>query len=107
MIPEAQVNLTVEGKEKSGNAQGDGPVDAIFKAIESVVDSGCKVQLYSVNAITDGTDALGEVTVRVSKDGRIVNGMGADTDIITASAKAYINAINRVSSLIQRAHPQV
>ncbi|MBT7953499.1 MAG: 2-isopropylmalate synthase [Gammaproteobacteria bacterium] len=107
MTPEAQVNLTVEGKEKSGNAQGDGPVDAIFKAIESVVDSGCKVQLYSVNAITDGTDALGEVTVRVSKDGRIVNGMGADTDIITASAKAYINAINRVSSPIQRAHPQV
>jgi 2-isopropylmalate synthase len=107
MIPQAQVNLTVEGKEKSGNAQGDGPVDAIFKAIESVVDSGCKVQLYSVNAITDGTDALGEVTVRVSKDGRIVNGMGADTDIITASAKAYINAVNRVSSPIQRAHPQV
>ena len=65
------------------------------------------MQLYSVNAITDGTDALGEVTVRVSKDGRIVNGMGADTDIITASAKAYINAINRVSSPIQRAHPQV
>jgi 2-isopropylmalate synthase len=107
MTPEAQVNLTVEGIEKSGNAQGDGPVDAIFKAIESVVDSGCKVQLYSVNAITDGTDALGEVTVRVSKDGRIVNGMGADTDIITASAKAYINAVNRVSSPIQRAHPQV
>jgi 2-isopropylmalate synthase len=106
-IPAAQVTLSVEGKVETGEAKGDGPVDAIFKAIESVVDSGCKVQLYSVNAITDGTDAQGEVTVRVSKDGRIVNGMGADTDIITASAKAYINAGNRVSSPTQRAHPQV
>jgi 2-isopropylmalate synthase len=105
--PEAHVSLTIEGEEKSGNAKGDGPVDAIFRAIESVLDSGCKVQLYSVNAITDGADALGEVTVRISKDGRIVNGMGADTDIITASAKAYINAVNRVSSPVQRAHPQV
>jgi 2-isopropylmalate synthase len=105
--PSAQVTMSVDGREETGHADGDGPVDAIFKAIESVVDSGCKMQLYSVNAITDGTDAQGEVTVRVSKDGRIVNGRGSDTDIITASAKAYINAMNRVSSPIQRAHPQV
>jgi 2-isopropylmalate synthase len=106
-IPAARVALLVEGEEKTGEAKGDGPVDAIFKAIESVVGSGSKVLLYSVNAITDGTDALGEVTVRISRNGRIVNGMGADTDIITASAKAYINAVNRVSTPIQRAHPQV
>jgi 2-isopropylmalate synthase len=106
-IPEAEVKLTIDGKENTGKSDGDGPVDAIFKAIETVVDSGCKVQLYSVNAITDGTDAQGEVTVRVSKEGLIVNGVGADTDIITASAKAYINAVNRVSSPVKRAHPQV
>ncbi len=106
-IPNAQIVLTVEDKEKTGYAQGDGPVDAIFKAIEAVLDSGCKVQLYSVNAITDGTDAQGEVTVRVSRDGRIVNGRGSDTDILTASAKAYINAVNRAASPFIRAHPQV
>ena len=105
--PSAQITLSVEGVEKTGSAKGDGPVDAIFKAIESVVESGCKMQLYSVNAITDGTDAQGEVTVRVSKDGRIVNGRGSDTDIITASAKAYVNAVNRVLSPTQRAHPQI
>jgi 2-isopropylmalate synthase len=105
--PNAQITLSVEGKEQTGQAEGDGPVDAIFKAIESVVESGCKVQLYSVNAITDGTDALGEAMVRVSKDGLIVNGRGSDTDIITASAKAYVNAVNRVSSPTQRARPQI
>ncbi len=107
VIPGAQVTLSVEGKEEVGEAKGDGPVDAIFKAIESIVASGCELQLYSVNAITDGTDAQGEVTVRVSKDGRIVNGTGSDTDIVTASAKAYVNAVNRVSSPVERAHPQV
>lgn len=105
--PSAKITLSVEGVEKTGSAKGDGPVDAIFKAIESVVESGCKMQLYSVNAITDGTDAQGEVTVRVSKDGRIVNGRGSDTDIVTASAKAYVNAVNRVLSPTQRAHPQI
>lgn len=105
--PNAQVTLSVKGKEETGQANGDGPVDAIFKAIESVIASGCKVQLYSVNAITDGADAQGEVTVRVSKDGRIVNGRGSDTDIITASAKAYVNAVNRVSISMQKAHPQI
>lgn len=106
-IPDASITMSVAGKERTGRAQGDGPVDAVFKAIESVVESGCKVKLYSVNAITDGTDAQGEVTVRVSKDGRIVNGRGSDTDIITASAKAYINAVNKISSPVERAHPQV
>ncbi len=105
--PHAAVTMVSKGEERTGNSDGDGPVDAVFKAIETVVDSQCKVLLYSVNAITEGMDAQGEVTVRVSKDGKVVNGRGSDTDIITASAKAYINAVNRVSSPVERAHPQI
>ncbi|MGD8408116.1 MAG: alpha-isopropylmalate synthase regulatory domain-containing protein, partial [Thiohalophilus sp.] len=62
--------------------------------------------LYSVNNITSGTDAQGEVTVRMEKGGRIVNGQGADTDIVIASAKAYINALNKIVAPVQREHPQ-
>ena len=81
-------------------------MDATYKAIESMVGSGCNLQLYSVNNITDGTDSQGEVTVRIDKDGRIVNGLGSDTDIVIASAKAYINALNKVLGHNERAHPQ-
>ena len=77
------------------------------KAIETVVKSGSQLQLYSVNSITGGTDSQGEVTVRIDKDGRVINGRGADTDIVVASAKAYINAINKALSHVERAHPQV
>jgi 2-isopropylmalate synthase len=63
--------------------------------------------LYSVNAITTGTDAQGEVTVRLERDGRIVNGLGADTDILVASAKAYINALNKLYSKQERLNPQL
>jgi len=106
-IPVAEVTLTVDGEEKQASADGSGPVDATFKAIESVVDSGCKLELYSVSNITTGTDSQGEVTVRVNMDGRVINGQGADTDIIIASAKAYINALNKAQEQIERAHPQV
>jgi 2-isopropylmalate synthase len=106
-IPVAEVTLTVDGEEKQASADGSGPVDATYKAIESVVDSGCKLELYSVSNITTGTDSQGEVTVRVSMDGRVINGQGADTDIIIASAKAYINALNKAQEQIERAHPQV
>lgn len=81
-------------------------MDATFKAIESVANSAASLQLYSVNAITQGTDSQGEVTVRLEKSGRIVNGNGADTDILVASAKAYINALNLMQDA-QKAHPQV
>ncbi len=87
--------------------QGGGPVDATFKAIEQIVSSGAELQLYSVNNITSGTDAQGEVTVRLSKGGRIVNGQGADTDIVVASAKAYLNALNKLYNKAERAHPQL
>jgi 2-isopropylmalate synthase len=104
--PRADVVLLVDGQEEPGAAIGGGPVDATFKAIESIVNSGTVLRLYSVNNITSGTDAQGEVTVRLEKGGRVVNGQGADTDIIIASAKAYINACNKVLKPLQRAHPQ-
>ncbi|MEE4377900.1 MAG: 2-isopropylmalate synthase [Candidatus Competibacteraceae bacterium] len=105
--PHAQVTLAVDGEEQRHTAYGSGPVDAAFKAIESMLQTDSTLQLYSVNSITSGTDAQGEVTVRVEKDGRIVNGQGADTDIVIASAKAYINALNKILQPLERAHPQL
>jgi 2-isopropylmalate synthase len=105
--PQASLVLAVNGEEQPSSAEGSGPVDAAFKAIESIVDSGTELQLYSVNAITSGTDAQGEVTVRLSRGGRIVNGQGADTDIVIASAKAYINACNKILYPPEKAHPQM
>ena len=96
--------VTYESQQVS--AEGDGPVDAAFKAVESAVNSGAKLELYSVNAITSGTDSQGEVQVRLERNGRIVNGNGADTDIIIASVKAYLDALNLLELDEQRAHPQ-
>ena len=104
--PVATITLNVDDEEKSGTALGSGPVDAVFKAIESIVESDCDLQLFSVNAITGGTDAQGEVTVRLDRGGRIANGQGADTDVIAASAKAYVHALNKVMAA-GRQHPQV
>ena len=87
--------------------RGDGPIDAMFRAIELMVHSKARMLLYSVNAITTGTDAQGEVTVRLEREGRIVNGLGSDTDILVASAKAYINALNKLHSKQQRLNPQL
>ncbi|WP_035058125.1 2-isopropylmalate synthase [Andreprevotia chitinilytica] len=105
-VPTANLVMTEHGHEKRADCEGDGPVDATFKAIEAIVHSGAELQLYSVNAITQGTDSQGEVTVRLARDGRIVNGQGADTDILVASAKAYISALNKLDSKIERTHPQ-
>lgn len=98
--------MLVGGQEVKATSSGSGPVDGTFKAIETIARSGAQLLLYSVNAITGGTDAQGEVTVRLSREGRVVNGQGADTDIIIASAKAYINALNRLASGRLRADPQ-
>jgi 2-isopropylmalate synthase len=106
-IPFASIKISIDGKEFSAKADGGGPVDATFKAIESIAKSKAELLLFSVNNITSGTDAQGEVTVRLSKGGRIVNGLGADTDIVIASAKAYLNALNKLFSKLERAHPQV
>ena len=107
VLPVARVVMSIDGAEHHADAQGGGPVDATFKAIEQIVNSGTELQLYSVNNITSGTDAQGEVTVRLSKGGRIVNGQGADTDIVVASAKAYLNALNKLHNKLERAHPQL
>lgn len=106
--PVANVVLTVDGVEQAAKAQGDGAVDATFKAINSIVESDAELKLFQVNSITSGTDAQGEVTVRLEKGGRICNGLGADTDIVIASAKAYIMALNKLTSEAQeyREHPQ-
>jgi 2-isopropylmalate synthase len=103
--PFSRVVISADGREMRAEARGGGPVDATFKAIESMVQSGTELQLYSVNNVTEGTDSQGEVTVRLSKSGRIVNGMGADTDIVVASAKAYINALNKLEHK-SRVNPQ-
>jgi 2-isopropylmalate synthase len=105
--PRATVTLKIEHDEIKGVAEGGGAVDASFKAIESIVNTQSTLQLYSVNNITTGTDAQGEVTVRLEKAGRIVNGQGADTDIVIASARAYINAVNKLLTPKPRMHPQV
>ena len=104
--PDATVTISVEGKEESASSSGSGPVDATFKAIEKIAESGTELKLYSVNNITTGTDSQGEVTVRLELDGRIINGQGADTDIVIASAKAYIHALNLLRNPANRAHPQ-
>jgi 2-isopropylmalate synthase len=104
--PKARVTLLVDGEERKALAEGSGPVDAIFKAIEAIVSSGTQLQLYSVSNITSGTDSQGEVTVRLERGGRIVNGQGADTDIVLASARAYLNALNKMIQPAERMHPQ-
>lgn len=104
--PECSLTLSVGGAERKAQATGSGPVDAAFSAIEQIAASGSELLLYSVNAITTGTDAQGEVTVRLSKGGRIVNGQGADTDIVIASAKAYLNALNKLESCPGKVNPQ-
>ena len=106
-IPHARVIIADSGSEKSAEAHGGGPVDATFRALEQIVASGAELQLYSVNNITSGTDAQGEVTVRLAKGGRIVNGQGADTDIVVASAKAYMHALNRLIGQNERVNPQL
>jgi 2-isopropylmalate synthase len=103
--PHASVVLK-DTVERRADAEGDGPVDATFKAIESLAKSGAQLLLYSVNAVTTGTESQGEVTVRLARGGRIVNGVGADTDIVVASAKAYISALNRLESKMERVNPQ-
>jgi 2-isopropylmalate synthase len=104
--PHASVVLKENGNEKRSDSQGDGPVDATFKAIEGLAKSGAELLLYSVNAVTTGTESQGEVTVRLARGGRIVNGVGADTDIVVASAKAYISALNKLESKMERLNPQ-
>jgi 2-isopropylmalate synthase len=104
--PHACIVFTMDNAEVRGEASGNGPVDATLNAIESQVKSGAEQLLYSVNAITTGTQAQGEVTVRLSKGGRIVNGVGTDPDIVAASAKAYLAALNKLQAKSEKLNPQ-
>ena len=106
-MPVAMMTLSVDSEEKQVEMSGSGPVDAAFRAIEEIVQSHTELQLYSVNNITSGTDSQGEVNVRLERGGRIVSGQGADTDIVIASAKAYVHALNKMILPHERAHPQV
>lgn len=94
----ADLELEVNGKAKSASTEGNGPVDAVFNAIKKICGDKGKLKLYQVHAVTAGTDAQAEVTVRLeTKDGRVINGNSADVDTLVASAKAYINALNRLA----------
>ena len=105
--PQSRVAFTAGGVAHDATSDGNGPVDASYKAIESKVASGAEMLLYSVNAITSGsTESQGEVTVRLSHGGRVVNGVGADPDIVVASAKAYLSALNKLHSKVERVAAQ-
>jgi 2-isopropylmalate synthase len=104
--PHASVVFTIGGQEVKGESDGNGPVDASLKAIESHAKSGAEMVLYSVNAISGSTESQGEVTVRLQNSGRVVNGVGADPDIVVASAKAYISALNKLHSKADRVAAQ-
>ncbi|MEY3872326.1 MAG: hypothetical protein RLZZ296_1321 [Pseudomonadota bacterium] len=104
--PQASVTFTVDGKEVKGSSDGNGPVDASLKAIETHVKSGAEMVLYSVNAISGSTESQGEVTVRLQSSGRIVNGVGSDPDIVVASAKAYLSALSKLHSKADRVPAQ-
>jgi 2-isopropylmalate synthase len=105
--PFARVVFAAGEQEHHAESEGNGPVDASLKAIESKVRSGAELLLYSVNAITSGsTESQGEVTVRLQLGGRVVNGVGADPDIVIASAKAYLSALNKLHSQAERVAAQ-
>jgi len=102
----ATLTLDVEGKEVTKETTGNGPVDAIFNAIHAIVPHTAKLSLYQVQAVTEGTDAQAEVSIRLEEDGKSVTARGADPDTLVASAKAYISAINKLAAKRRRIHAQ-
>ena len=105
VLPMASVKLTINDRPVKGAGYGNGPIDATFNAIAKLTQTGSQLLRFSVSALTGGTDAQGEVTVRLNENGLIALGRGADPDIMTASAKAYINGLNRLEYL--KAHPVI
>ncbi len=100
-VPIAEIVMEVDGERVGERGNGDGPIDAVYKTIARITGTKSSLARYSVNAITGGTDAQGEVTVRLNEGAHVVLGQGAHTDIIVASAKAYINALNRLEYKIK------
>jgi len=103
VMPMASVKLKINGRSVRGAGYGNGPIDAAFNTIAKLTGTGSELLRFSISALTGGTDAQGEVTVRLKENGLLSLGRGADPDIITASAKAYINGLNRLEYL--KAHP--
>ncbi len=104
--PVAALTLTVEGEERRITAEGDGPVDAIFKAIRALYPHTASLQLFQISAVTEGTDAQATVTVRLEEDGRTVTGKASDTDTMAAAAYAYVNALNKLVVKRQKQAPE-
>ena len=94
--PAAALTLSVEGEDRSVTTSGDGPVDAIFKAIREAYPHTATLQLFQINAVTEGTDAQATVSVRLEENGRTVTGKASDTDTLVAAAYAYVNALNKL-----------
>ena len=103
---EAHLTLVVDGAESTAMATGDGPVDAVFNAIHQLVPHGAVLRLFQVHAVTEGTDAQAQVSVRLEEDGRIATGQAADTDTLTASATAYVNALNNLFARKEKSAPE-
>ncbi len=102
---EADLTLEIDGETQQQKATGDGPVDAVFNAIKAICGHTARLQLYQVNAVTQGTDAQAEVSVRLEEEGRTVVGRGADTDTLVASARAYVNALNKLTVKREKTAP--
>ncbi|MET0293918.1 MAG: 2-isopropylmalate synthase [Phenylobacterium sp.] len=102
---EAELTVTVDGVERQARATGDGPVDAVFNAIHEAVPHEAILRLFQVHAVTEGTDAQAQVSVRLEEAGRIATGQAADTDTLTASAKAYVNALNNLFARKEKSAP--
>ncbi len=103
----AELEMEIDGETKTAKAEGNGPVDATFAAISQLFPHEASLQLYQVHAVTEGTDAQAEVTVRLEENGKTVNGQGADHDTLVASARAYINALNKLLVKREKTAPQV
>ena len=103
--PRAEMELEVDGKLVTATATGDGPVDATFNAIQSLFPHEATLSLFSVGAVTAGTDAQARVTVRLEEGGKMVDGQGADTDTIVAAARAYVHALNKLLVKRDRTEP--
>ncbi len=101
----AELELDINGEIRSVKVEGDGPVDATFNAIKALVPHNARLQLFQVHAVTEGTDAQAQTTVRLEEDGKSVNGQGADTDTLVASARAYVNALNKLMVKRQKTAP--
>jgi len=105
-IQKATITLDVDGQHVTKEASGDGPVDSIFKAIKMIINEDPALKLYQVHAVTEGTDAQAEVSVRLEENGKSVTGRGADTDTLVASAKAYVSAFNKLAVKREKTKPE-